>query len=68
MCRSPAGKVFGAAKAFGLNPPSGSKSWQLAEKRDRWCGLPWASWNNGDAVNSDGEGDAVDGDDEEMLP
>jgi hypothetical protein len=46
---------------LGLNLPSGSKSWQLTEKRDLWGGLPWASWNNGD-------GDAVDGDGEETLP
>jgi hypothetical protein len=61
MCTSAVEKVSGAAKVLGLNPPSGSKSWQLAEKRDMWGGLPWASWNNGD-------GNAVDRDDEETLP
>jgi hypothetical protein len=53
--------VFGAAKVLGLNPPSGSKSWQLGEKRDNWGGLPWASWNKGD-------GDEVDADSEKTLP
>jgi hypothetical protein len=61
MCRSVAVEVFGAAKVLGLNPPSGSKSWQLGEKRDMWGGLPWASWNKG-------SGDVVDGDGEETLP
>jgi hypothetical protein len=56
-----AGEGVWAAKVVELNPPSGSKSWQLAEKRDRWGGLPWTSWNN----ISD---DAVDGDGEETLP